>query len=90
MAIIGSGYMGSPELMNSGAGNLEIVPKNKGLSFYKFEFVCPNVQEVVVKINNSEPICLGNGYFATEHVDANIHSFIVVTPDIDFYWYGAY
>ena len=95
MVRVGSGYMGSPELMNSGDGNLEIVPQstNDGgnkYSFYKFEFVSPEIREVTVRINNGEPICLCSGYFTTEPSDAEINSFIIETPNVDFYWYGAY
>ncbi|GIN23137.1 hypothetical protein [Siminovitchia fordii] len=95
MIRLGSGYLGSPSLMNSGEGSFQVIPNppenwSMKYNFYKFEFACPNIQEVTVKINEGEPICLGNGYFATEYYDAPIWSFVVVDPDVDFYWYGAY
>lgn len=88
MKRLGSGYLGSSELVNSGSGEFEIVPNKK--SFYKFEFVSPAGDAVTVKINNSDEICLWNGYFNIDKNDAPIHSFVIVTPAVDFYWYGAY
>lgn len=95
MARVGSGFKGSPELLNSDEGNYEIIPQpessnDKRYLFYKFEFICKENKEVTVQINNGEPIVLWNGYFSTDRSDAEIHSFKIATPNVDFYWYGAY
>ena len=89
----GSGYKGSPELMNSGAnGNVELIPpkpyNGKNYSFYSFEFEC-DTKPVVVKING-EQICLQHGTFSMGTQDAPIFSFMVVTPNVEFTWIGAY
>ena len=88
MKRLGSGFLGSSELVNSGSGEFEIVPNKK--SFYKFEFITKEEQEIRVKINGGDPIVLWNGYFTIDHRDAKIHSFIIMDSDIEFYWYGAY
>lgn len=92
MSRIGSGYLGSSELMNSGGGEFEIVPQpsDKKYLFYKFEFLSVVEQEVLVQINGGEPILLWNGYITTGKNDAEISSFKVLTPNVDFYWYGAF
>ena len=88
----GSGYKGSPAVMNSGAqGEMEIIPLNsrgKNYSFYTFQFKS-KVSPVTVKINN-EQICLDDDTFSMGKDDAPIHSFVVVTPNVQFTWIGAF
>lgn len=92
---LGNGYKGSSSLMNSGEGNFQVVPPSPdkwtvGYNFYKFEFMTKIAGEVTVKINNEEPILLSNGHFSIDYIDSPIWSFIVIDPNVDFYWYGAY
>lgn len=81
-----SGYLGSSSIVTS-QGNDEIVPQ--GLSFYKFSFL--NYSACTVKINNSDPIYLAEGQgFSSDIHDAKITSFIIVEPNIQYNWIGAY
>lgn len=88
----GNGYKGSEEIMNSGAqGNMEIIPFNnrgKKYSFYTFQFKS-KVSPVTVKINN-EQICLDDDTFSMGRDDCPISSFVVVTPNVQFTWIGAF
>ena len=88
----GSGYKGSPSVMNSGAeGNMEIIPlnnRNRKYSFYTFQFKA-KVAPVTVEING-ERICLDDTVFSMGKDDAPISSFVVVTPNVEFTWIGAY
>lgn len=89
MTRIGIGYKGSSNLINSGEGDFQVIPSS-GYSFYKFEFLAKNETEVTVKINNEVPIMLAHGRFTMDFIDAPIWSFIVIDPDVDFYWCGAH
>ena len=82
---IGSRFFGSSQLTTS-TSNQEIVPRGK--IFYKFSFM--NSQDCTVKINGSNPIFLrANQGFSMDEVDAYIHSFVIVEPNIEFNWVGG-
>ena len=91
--LMGAGYKGSSDLMNSGNGNLEIIPvnpdSNKRYNFYKFSFKSRTVP-VRFKINNDETIFLDEPIFSIDRLDSPIHSFIVLDANVDFSWIGAY
>lgn len=82
---IGASYYGSSTLEKS-TGSQELVPR--GVVFYKFSF--KPFQDCTVRINDSEPILiLSETGFSMDEVDAYIHSFVVVEPDIEFTWIGG-
>ena len=91
--ITGIGYEGSEELMNSGEGNLEIIPtkpgSNKRYNFYKFSFKSRTVP-FKFRINNEKTIFLDEPIFSIDRHDSPIHSFVVLSDNIDFSWVGAY
>ena len=91
--LMGAGYKGSPDLMNSGDGNFEIIPtnpnSNKRFNFYKFSFKSRTVP-IQFKINNGETIFLDEPIFSIDRYDSPIHSFVVVSENVDFSWIGAY
>ncbi len=91
----GSGYLGSESPISSEEGNYQIIPDSpdhwtSGYKFYKFEFKTIEPTEVIVRINDGNPIYLNDGYFATEIGDAPINSFVVLTPETEFTWLGGY
>lgn len=93
---IGSGYIGSSGILTSTA-NQEIIPTPPAelgwtlkYNLYKFSFV--PLQSCQVQINNGQSIYIDadSGGFFTDHIDAPIWSFKIITPSIQFYWVGAY
>lgn len=91
--LMGAGYEGSEDLMNSGAGNLEIIPNkpdsDKKYNFYKFSFKSRTVP-FKFKINNEKIIFLDEPIFSIDRYDSPIHSFVVLSENVDFTWIGAY
>ncbi|MED3912668.1 hypothetical protein P4597_26635 [Peribacillus simplex] len=91
---IGSGYLGSPTILKS-TSNQQCLPNppaswSKGYNLYKFSFSNPN-QPCTVKVNEGDPIYIAAGSgFNTDYYDSPIWSFVVIEPNIDFYWVGAY
>lgn len=90
---IGSGYIGSSDLITSTV-NLEIIPSppvgwSVGYSLYKFAL--SNTEQCHVKINGGNPILLAalQG-FSMDSIDAPISSFVIVESGITFNWIGAY
>ena len=91
---LGSGYLGSSDILKSNA-NEEVIPmRPEGhtvpYSFYKFTFSNPN-QPCRVRINGGAPIYIdtGNGV-SIDYVDAPIWSFIILEPDIDYNWFAGH
>jgi len=90
----GSGWQGSPRIETSTAYK-EIVPStpsgwvNMKLGFYKFQF--RNLQDCTVKINDGNPILLiAEQGFNSKSEDATIYSFVIIEPNIQYQWIGAY
>lgn len=91
---LGSGYVGSPDLLTSVA-YVEVLPNaptgwTKGYSFYKFSF--SNDQSCHVQINgNTGQIYLRAGQgFNVDQNDKAVTSFMVVESGITFNWIGAF
>ncbi|AKO91893.1 hypothetical protein BEH_07125 [Priestia filamentosa] len=91
---IGSGYAGSENVTTSVA-NHEIVPPtpsnyvNVKRSFYKLSLTV--LQDAHIKINGGAPILLkANQSFEMDRFDAVIYSLVIVEPNIEFQWMGAY
>ncbi|WP_182004768.1 hypothetical protein [Priestia aryabhattai] len=94
MARLGNGWLGSSAITSSIA-NMELVPPspsnwmNMKLGFYKFEL--RNLQACTVKINGGSPIYLDvEQGFISNSEDAMIYSFVIVEPNIQYQWLGAY
>ena len=92
MERMGTGYLGSAKLETSTA-NLDIIPAKPakwtlGYNCYKFSFMNPD-KACTVKINGGNPIFIDAGVgFNMDQYDAPIRSFVIIEPDIK-YWYIA-
>ena len=91
---MGNGYLGSESLITS-TENYEVVPNtpdgwsDERYSFYKFSFI--NKTDCTIRINGGNPIFLEkNQGFEANKGDAKINSFVIVEPDVEFNWIGAY
>ena len=89
----GTGYLGSPALMESKA-NEEVITKkpddwSQGYVCYKFEF--DNDQDCTVTINGKNTIFIraGRGFITTPE-DAPITSFVIKEPRVAYTWAAAY
>lgn len=94
MAQIGTGYLGTAKLETS-TKNLDIVPSKPekwtiGYNLYKFSFMNPD-QSCTVKINGGDPIYIDSGAgFNMDQNDAPVRSFVIVEPDIKYWFIATY
>lgn len=88
-----SRYKGSSSVLTS-AANEEVVPEapsnwTLGYRFYKFSFI--NKNACVIKVNNGEEIYLETEQgFESDKDDQEVGSFVIVTPDTQYTWIGAW
>jgi hypothetical protein len=94
MSRLGSGYIGSSQLLTSTL-NQEIIPlpdsskSFKKYSLYKFSF--SNNQDVTVIINNDATIFIPAGRgFEIDETDAPIYSFVIKEAGITYNWAACY
>lgn len=89
-----NGYLGSPSILIS-TSNEEILPSapeswtDDRYTLYALSFLNKTLCTVI--INNGNPIHLeANQGFKSTKDDAPIESFVIVTPNIQYSWIGAY